>query len=90
MEFFILYSKVKILVIWNNHEYDVKMNGIVMFVETYDKNSEHMHVKWKYVVTIVWNILQEFKSHFYHLSSEVLDLMVLEGGEVTYPAINLN
>jgi hypothetical protein len=23
-------------------------------------NNEHMHVKWKFVVTIMWNILQEF------------------------------
>jgi len=56
-----MYSKVQILVICNNYEYNVGMNGSVKFVEAWDKNSEHMHVKCKYVVTIVWNILQEFK-----------------------------
>jgi hypothetical protein len=28
-----------------------------------------MHVKWKYVIPIVWNILQELKFHFYHLAT---------------------
>jgi hypothetical protein len=31
-----------------------------------------MHVKCKYVVTIVWNILQEFKFHFYQLHPNVI------------------
>jgi hypothetical protein len=52
-----MYFKVQILVICNNHESDVGMNGSVKFVETWDMNNEHMHVKWKYVVTVVWNIL---------------------------------
>jgi hypothetical protein len=29
-----MYSKVKILVICNNHEFDVLTNGSVLFVET--------------------------------------------------------
>jgi len=29
-----MYFKVKILVIYNNHEFDVRMNGSVKFVET--------------------------------------------------------
>jgi hypothetical protein len=29
-----MYSKVQILVIYNNHEFDVLMNGNVKFVET--------------------------------------------------------
>jgi hypothetical protein len=48
-----MYSKVHILIICNNHEYDVGMNGSVKFVEIKDKNSEHMHVKCKYVVRVV-------------------------------------
>jgi hypothetical protein len=32
--FFKIYSKVQILVICNNHEFDVLMNGNVKFVET--------------------------------------------------------
>jgi hypothetical protein len=53
LEFFTMYFEMHILVIYNNHESDVGMNGSVKFVETEDKNSEHMHVKWKYVVTLV-------------------------------------
>jgi hypothetical protein len=30
-------------------------------------NNEHMHVKCKFFVTIVWNILQEFKFHLYQI-----------------------
>jgi len=41
------------------------MNCNVKFVETKDKNNEHKHGKCKYVVTVVWNILQEIKFHFY-------------------------
>ncbi len=55
-----MYYKVQIMIICNNHEFDVGMNGSVKFVETKDINSEHMHVKCKYVVIVVWNILQEF------------------------------
>jgi hypothetical protein len=48
-----MYFEVEILVICYNHEFDVLMNGSVKFVETYDRNNEHMHVKCKYVLTIV-------------------------------------
>jgi hypothetical protein len=48
-----MYFEVQILVICNNHESDVGMNGSVKFVETQDKNSEHTHVKCKYIVAIV-------------------------------------
>jgi hypothetical protein len=41
------------------------MNCSVKFFDTQDKNNEHRHVKCKYVVIVVWNILQEFKFHFY-------------------------
>jgi hypothetical protein len=41
------------------------MNGSVKFVENENINSEYKHVKCKYVVIVVWNILQEFKFHFY-------------------------
>jgi len=61
-----MFSKVQILIIWNSHESHIRMNGNVKFVETSDINSEHMCVKWKYVVIVVWNILWEFKFHFYH------------------------
>jgi hypothetical protein len=33
MEFFTMYFEVKILVIWNNHEFGVLMNGSVKCVE---------------------------------------------------------
>jgi hypothetical protein len=33
MVFFTMYFEVKILVIWNNHEYGVLMNGNVKYVE---------------------------------------------------------
>jgi hypothetical protein len=48
-----MYSKVHILVICHNHEYNVGMNCNVKFVETKDKNNEHKHGKCKYVVTVV-------------------------------------
>jgi hypothetical protein len=48
-----MYSKVQILVICNNHESDVGMNGSVKFVETEDKNNEYRHVKCKFVVIVV-------------------------------------
>jgi hypothetical protein len=34
LELFSMYSKMSILVICNNHEFDVVMNGSVKFVET--------------------------------------------------------
>ncbi len=57
LEFFAMYFEMQILVLCNNHEFDVGMNGSVKFVETYNKNSEHMHVKCKFVVIVVWNIM---------------------------------
>jgi len=45
LEFLTMYFEVKILVIWNNHEYGVLMNGKVKCVENQGKNSECMHVK---------------------------------------------
>ncbi len=44
---------MQILIICNNHESNVGMNCSVKFVEAYDTNNEHMHVKFKYVVTIM-------------------------------------
>ncbi len=52
-----MYSKVQILITWNNHEFDVEMDGNVKFVEIQDKNNEHMHVKCKSIVIVVWNIM---------------------------------
>ncbi len=48
-----MYFEMQILVICNNHESDVGMNGSVKFVETKDKNNEHMHVKCKPIVLVV-------------------------------------
>ncbi len=45
MEFSTMYYEVQILVICNNHESNVGMNDNVKFIETSDKNNEHMHVK---------------------------------------------
>ncbi len=42
---FEMYYEVYILVICNNHEFDVLRNGSVKFVETSDKNNEHMQLK---------------------------------------------
>ncbi len=50
------------MVIWNNHESSALMNGSFKNVENQSKNSEYMHMKCKFVVTIVWNILQELNS----------------------------
>jgi hypothetical protein len=55
--FFTMYFEMQILLIWNNHEFNVLMNGNVKYVENESMNSEFMHVKCKSVVTIVWNIL---------------------------------
>ncbi len=52
-----MYTQMQILVICNNHEFDVLTNGSVKFVETSNKNSEDIHVKCKFVVTIEWNIM---------------------------------
>jgi hypothetical protein len=48
-----MYSEMQILDICNNHEFDVLLNGSVTFVEISDKNNEHMHVKCKFVVTVM-------------------------------------
>ncbi len=40
-----MYYEVHILVIYNNHESDVGMNGSVKYFETSNRNNEHMHVK---------------------------------------------
>jgi hypothetical protein len=48
-----MYFEVQILVICNNHEYDVLMNGNVNYVENEGMNSECMHMKCKHVVTIM-------------------------------------
>jgi len=48
-----MHFEVQILVICNNHESNVGMNGSVKFIETLYMNSEHMHVKCKSIVTIV-------------------------------------
>jgi len=64
-----MYYEVQILVIWNNHEYGVLMNGNVKCVEKQGKNSECMHVKCKYVVIIMWNKFARIKFHFYHLAT---------------------
>jgi hypothetical protein len=53
-----MYYEVQILVIGNNHEYGVLMNGKVKCVENQGRKSECMHVKCKYVVIVVLNILQ--------------------------------
>jgi len=64
--FFNMYFEVKIMVVWNNHEYGVLMNDRVKSVEYYGINSECMHVMCKFIVTIVWNNFVKIKSHFYH------------------------
>jgi hypothetical protein len=48
-----MYSEVQILVIYNNHEYDVLMNGNVNYVDNQGMNSECMHMKCKYVVIVI-------------------------------------
>jgi hypothetical protein len=47
-----MYLEVQILIICNNHEYDVLMNGIVKYVENYGRISECMHVNCKYVIVV--------------------------------------
>jgi hypothetical protein len=48
-----MYSKVQIMVICNNHEFDVGMNVSVKFVEIVDRTNEHMHVKCKFFKKIM-------------------------------------
>jgi hypothetical protein len=47
--------------IWNNHEIGILMNGRVTCVENPCKNSECMHVKCKFFVTIVSNNFARIK-----------------------------
>jgi len=54
-----MYFEMQILIIWNNHEFGVLMNGNVKNVVNESRNSECMQVKCKYVVIVMWNILQE-------------------------------
>jgi hypothetical protein len=46
---------MQILVIWNNHEFGVLMNGNVNCVEKHGRNTECMQMKCKYVGIVVWN-----------------------------------
>jgi hypothetical protein len=39
-----MYSEVQILIICNNHEFDVGMNCSVKFVETWYKNNDEMQI----------------------------------------------
>jgi hypothetical protein len=48
----------------NNHGYGVLMNCIIKSVENQCKNNEGIHVKYKYVVTVVWNTSAKIKSIF--------------------------
>jgi hypothetical protein len=59
--FFIMYYEVQILVIRNNHEYGVLMNGSVKCVEKQGINSECMHVRCKYVIIVMWNNFARIK-----------------------------
>jgi hypothetical protein len=52
-----MYFEVQILVIWNNHEYGVLVNGRTKRVDNQGRNSECMHVKCKYVVIVCGIIL---------------------------------
>jgi hypothetical protein len=61
-----MYFEVQILVIWNNHEYGVLMNGNVKGVENEGINSGCMHVNCNFVVIIVWNNFARIKFHFDH------------------------
>jgi hypothetical protein len=60
-----MYSKVQILIIRNNHEHGVLMNGNVKCIENQGKNIECMHVKFKSVVATAWNNFARIKFHFY-------------------------
>jgi hypothetical protein len=45
------------------------MNGNVECVDKQGRNSECMHVKCKFVVTIMWNNFVGIKFHFYHFAT---------------------
>jgi hypothetical protein len=76
LKFFTMYFEVQIMVIWNNHEYGVLMNGSVKCVENWGKNNECMHVKCKYVVTTVWNNSIGIKFQFYQFYFEMSLLQI--------------
>jgi len=50
-----MYFEMQILVISNNHEHGVLMNGRIKCVENQGKINECMHVKCKYVVIVMLN-----------------------------------
>jgi hypothetical protein len=66
---FTMYFEVQILVIWNNLEFGVLMNGYVKCVENCGRNSGCMHVKCKYVVIVMWNNFAGIKFNFYDLTT---------------------
>jgi hypothetical protein len=59
-----MYLEVQILVIWNNHEFGVLMNGGVKYVENQGRNIEFMHLKSKSIITVIWNNSVGIKFHF--------------------------
>ncbi len=59
-----MYFKMEILVIWNNHESSVLMNGNVKGVENQSKNTKCMHVKCKSIVTVMWNNSTRIEFHY--------------------------
>jgi hypothetical protein len=64
------------------------MNCNVKCVENQSKNSECMHVKCKYVVTIMWNNYVRIKFHFYQYLWE-MDQNVLEALALRFPNLAL-
>jgi hypothetical protein len=69
LEFFTMYSEMQIMVVWNNHESGVLMNGNVKGVEKQSRNRKCMHVMCKFVIIVVWNNYAGIKFHFYHLAT---------------------
>jgi hypothetical protein len=57
-----MYFEMYILVVWNNHEYGVLLNGRIDCVENQGKINECIHVKCKYVVIVMWNNFLGIKS----------------------------
>jgi hypothetical protein len=68
---------MQILIIWNNHDFGVLMNGNLKCVENQGKNSECMHVKCKYVVIVIWNNSARIKFHFYHLVTILWGIIII-------------
>jgi hypothetical protein len=52
------------------------MNGSVKCVENQGRNNECMHVKWKSIVTIVWNNYMRIKFHLYQFYFELSLLQI--------------